>query len=159
MNVLNLAINNLYRYLLRISLYVVWPIHYSRYRITKGFIQGLFQDFYFAYSLGFIIPRGQSVSGHVVQPKIWGASRLFASDTSQGDLTERDWKNTLQGLGKTLLTIFKEFIISGFHSQISYILHSHVNKRIPVSANNFLKTTDNSYPSGFAAEKLILSLI
>ena len=69
----------------------------------------------------------------------------------QSDLTERDWKNTVQGLGKTLLTKFKEFIFSGFHSQISHILHSHVNKRIPVSANNFLKTTDNSYPSGFAA--------
>ena len=60
-------------------------------------------------------------------------------------------ENTVQGLGKTLLTKFKEFILSGFHSQISRILHSYVNKRIPVSANNFSKTTDNSYPSGFAA--------
>ena len=34
-------------------------------------------------SLGRIITRGQSISGHVVQAKMWGVSpRPFASDTS-----------------------------------------------------------------------------
>ena len=40
-----------------------------------------------------IIPRGQSVSGHVVQ-----ASRL----RHRSELTEEAWENAVQGLGKTV---------------------------------------------------------
>ena len=44
--------------------------------------------------LGLIIPRGQSVSGHVVFPARSPRMR------HRSELTEKDWKNTVQGLGK-----------------------------------------------------------
>ena len=39
-----------------------------------------------------------------------------------------------------------------------FFCHSHADKRIPVSANNFRKTTDNSYSLSFPAQKLIFCL-
>ena len=50
---------------------------------------------------GFIIPRGQSVSDHVVQ----------ASDTSPNELTERDWENAVQGLGNLPGKLLNCFIV------------------------------------------------
>ena len=43
--------------------------------------------------LNLIIPRGQSVSGHVAQ-----ASRI----RRRSELTEKAWENSVQGLGKTV---------------------------------------------------------
>ena len=43
----------------------------------------------FSQSLGLIIPRSQSVSGHVVQ-----AAKI--------QLAERDWENAARGLGKKM---------------------------------------------------------
>ena len=45
-------------------------------------------------SLGLIIPRGQSVSGHVVFPARSPRMR------HRSELTKKDWKNVVQGLGK-----------------------------------------------------------
>lgn len=39
-----------------------------------------------------------------------------------------------------------------------FFCHSHANKRIPVSANNFRKTTDNSYSFSFPAQKIMFFL-
>jgi len=47
-----------------------------------------------ALSLGLIIPRGQSVSGHVVFPARSPRMR------HRSELTEKAWKNAVQGLGK-----------------------------------------------------------
>ena len=52
-------------------------------------------------SLGLIIPRGQSVSGHVVQLVPSRSSRI----RHRSKLTGRDWKNAVQGLGKIVLMI------------------------------------------------------
>ena len=49
----------------------------------------------FAWALGLIIPRSQSVSGHVVKGK-----------SHRSELTERNWENAVQGLGNPLSVRF-----------------------------------------------------
>ena len=51
-------------------------------------------------SLGFIILPGQSVSGHVVQAKVFAARSPLIHH--RNELTERDWENAEQGLGKVI---------------------------------------------------------
>ena len=56
-----------------------------------------------ALSLGLIIPRGISDSGHVVQAKLFPARSPRIRHRSE--LTERKWKNTAQGQDKLETTL------------------------------------------------------
>ena len=47
----------------------------------------------FALSLGLIFPRGQSVSGHVVQAKMFPACSPRIHH--RNELTERNWENAV----------------------------------------------------------------
>ena len=48
-------------------------------------------------------PRSQNVSGHVVHAKMWeNVSARSPRIRHRNELTERDWKNAVQGLGNSL---------------------------------------------------------
>ena len=87
----------------------------------------------FALSPGLIIPRGRSVSGHVVQAKMLPARSPRIRHRSE--LTERAWENDVQGIGNLDLT---------YHISIRLVLRKQPP---PLGSPKLTLLIENNYSS------------
>ena len=72
-------------------------------KIVADDVKNSGSPFTLAQSLGFIFPRCQSVSGHMVHAKMFPARSPRIRH--RNELTQRDWENAVRGLGNVYPTV------------------------------------------------------